>query len=82
MQDVLYDPTATKKPTNLSVNSDLLRQAREFNINLSQTLEEGLIRELRRRRREIWLQENREALDAYNTHVERDGVFSDGIRSF
>lgn len=29
-----------------------------------------------------WLAENREAIDAYNEHVEADGVFSDGLRGF
>jgi len=82
MQDALYDPTAAKRPANLSVNSDLLRHARELHINLSQTLEEGLVQILRQKRGEAWLRDNREALDAYNAHIERDGVFSDGLRSF
>jgi len=29
-----------------------------------------------------WLEENRAALEAYNRHVEHDGVFSDGLRTF
>jgi len=29
-----------------------------------------------------WLEKNRPALDAYNEHVEKHGVFSDGLRSF
>lgn len=29
-----------------------------------------------------WLKRNRAALHAYNEHVERDGVFSEGLRSF
>ena len=61
MQEVLFDTRAAKKPTNVSLNSDLLRQARELNINLSQTLEEALVQVIRQRKREIWLQENREA---------------------
>ena len=32
--------------------------------------------------REQWLIKNRGAIDAYNKHVERDGVFSDGLRAF
>ena len=31
---------------------------------------------------ELWKAQNRSALDAYDEHVERDGVFSDGLRSF
>lgn len=30
----------------------------------------------------IWLEENRDAIDAYNQRVQHDGVFSDGLRAF
>ena len=29
-----------------------------------------------------WLQRNRAALIAYNEHIEKHGVFSEGLRSF
>jgi len=29
-----------------------------------------------------WLKRNRAALDAYNKHVEKHGVFSESLRSF
>lgn len=77
-----YDTQAAKKATNLSVNSDLLRKARELDINLSAVLEESLRAVLGRRLQERWLEENREAIRAYNEHVESKGVFSDGLRSF
>ena len=37
---------------------------------------------MREKQRDEWLKANRAALDAYNEHVKRDGVFSDGMRSF
>lgn len=30
----------------------------------------------------VWLRRNRAALEAYNEHIEKDGVFSEGLRSF
>ena len=81
MQPV-FNPQAPKKAANLSVNADLLSRARELNINLSATLEQALIQALEQRRREQWLDRNRDAIDAYNEHVEAHGVFSAGIRSF
>lgn len=77
-----YDVNATKKPTNLSVNASLLSCARAMDINLSATLEQALIQELQSRRQQQWLQENRAAICAYNEQVEREGVFSDKLRSF
>ena len=78
----LYDPNAPKKPTNLSLNRDLLRQARELRINLSQTLERCLAQILLDEKRRVWREENQEAIDAYNRRIEKQGVFSNGLRAF
>ena len=75
-------PRRRKKATNLSIDNDLLARARHLKINLSQALEAGLVEAIRRHERAQWLEKNRAALDAYNEHVEKQGVFSDGLRSF
>lgn len=72
----------TKRAANLSVNSELLDQAKALDINLSATLERALEAEVRTRKRELWLLENREAIAAYNDHVRENGVWSDGVRQF
>ena len=77
-----YDREAPKKAVNLSVNSDLLSQAREAGVKLSALHERALEEETRRLREARWREENKAAIDAYNEHVERDGVFSDGLRTF
>ena len=71
-----------KKAANLSVDGALLDDAKRLNLNLSQVFEAGLSAAIRQRQREKWLKDNRAALDAYNAHIEADGVFSDGLRSF
>lgn len=71
-----------KKAANLSVDDGLLEQARRLKLNLSQVFEASLIEAIRQRQSEDWLRKNRAALDAYNEHVEKHGVFSDGLRSF
>ena len=78
----LYDKTASKKSANLSINADLLKKAKSLDINLSATLEAALAAEVKRRRAERWLKENKASLDAYNAFVEKHGVFSDGLRGF
>lgn len=77
-----YDHNAPKKPTNLSINSDLLRKAKALDINLSAALEQTLAEVVRKRQREQWLAANQEAIDAYNRQVQDHGTFSDGLRSF
>jgi len=66
----------------ISVNSDLLKKARELDINLSSALEQALERIVKRKLCERWLEKNRNAIESYNEHVEEHGVFSDGVRGF
>lgn len=82
MQATLFNPAAPKKATNLTINSDLLRLAKENHINISQTLEQCLIEILRTKQRRTWLAENQEAIETYNSRTETAGVFSDGLRRF
>lgn len=82
MQVAIYNSKAPKKSTNLSINSDLLMQAKQSNINLSKALEQRLIEMLHEEKRRKWRERNKEAIDAYNRRVETSGVFSDDLRSF
>lgn len=78
----MFDENAVKKASNLSINSDLLRLAKALNINLSATLEAALKVKVQELRAHRWLEENQEAISAYNESVAERGVFSDGLRSF
>ena len=77
-----YDLQAPKKPTNVSINSDLLAKARALKINVSATLESALADIVAARRRELWKEENQSAIKAYNQLIEEAGVACDGLRSF
>jgi len=79
MQHV-YDVDAPKKPTNLSVNSDLLKKARGMKINLSATLEQALALQVQTTARDLWLKDNKEAIEALNDLAEKNGLFSDSFR--
>jgi antitoxin CcdA len=81
MNQVLSTPVL-KKPTNVSINSELLLKAKQLNINLSATLETALTEIVNAKQREIWKHENETAIKAYNKMVENTGVFSDELRSF
>ncbi len=76
----IYDVDAPKKPTNLSVNSDLLKKARALKINLSATLEQALALQVKTTARDTWLKENKEAISALNNLAEKNGLFSDSFR--
>lgn len=78
----LYDRSAPKKTTNLSVNSDLLAKCRALNINLSATLEQVLAEKLAKSGSDKWAKENQNAIQAYNTFVDQNGCFGDEYRAF
>jgi antitoxin CcdA len=77
------DPAAIlKRATNVSVRADLLEAAREVGLNLSATLERALIEELAQVKRRKWREDNRDAIRAYNEHIEKQGTFADDVRKF
>ncbi len=78
----LFDLDAPKKPTNLSVNSDLLSKSRALNINLSATLEKALTEKLVEAGADDWARDNRNAILAYNEFVDQNGCFGDEHRDF
>ena len=60
----------------------LLREARDLGINLSQACEVGLSAAVVGERRRRWLQQNQDALDDYNSYVERNGLPLAAYRQF
>ena len=78
----LYNHDAPKKPTNLSVNSDLLKKSKALNINLSATLEQALRAKLAKTQEQKWKKENKRAIQTYNDFVEEKGLFADEYRNF
>jgi antitoxin CcdA len=78
----LIDNSAPKKATNLSINKELLAEARNLNINLSATLEQALTEKVRKERQKLWLENNSDAIDACNELTEHNGLFSDKHRAF
>lgn len=74
--------TSRRKPTNVSLDADLVRTAKALGLNVSRVAEAALEEAVRRHRREAWQRDNATAIDRYNKRVENDGVFSDRLRRF
>lgn len=60
-----------KKAVNLTIDANLLAEARDAGTNLSAVLEQALRSERARR----WREENREAIEANNAQLEREGMW-------
>jgi antitoxin CcdA len=78
----IYNRKALKQAANLSINSDLLKAARESGVNLSAVMEDALAYKVAATKREAWLRDNADAIASYNEFVTEHGVYSDGSRSF
>ena len=74
--------SAAKKSTNVSLAENLLAEAKELRINVSQAAEAGVTRAVAEKRAEIWLKENWEAIESSNTYVEKHGLPLEKYRMF
>jgi len=65
---------SARKAINVTIGEALLAEAKSLNINISQAAEAGLARAVAERRAELWLAENRDALESSNAYVEVNGL--------
>jgi antitoxin CcdA len=65
---------STRKPTNLSLDSELLKEAKALGINVSRSAEAGIAEAVKRHKQEQWLKENASALASSNAYVEANGL--------
>jgi antitoxin CcdA len=71
-----------RKATNVSINEALLSEAKALKINVSKAAEAGLLIALAEKRSELWLAENRAALESSNSYVEQNGLPLAQYRAF
>ena len=74
--------TGQRRSTNLTLDTDLLSEAKALQVNLSRAAEDGIRQAVERTRGERWLAENRAALDSSNAHVEEHGLPLADLRPF
>ncbi len=77
-----FDPEAPKKPTNVSLNQDLVRAAKAHGLNVSRIAEAALVEAVRAKARQAWIEGNAEAIERYNDRVRARAAFSDALRRF
>ncbi len=75
-------PTSPRKAANLSLDSALLTQARELDINLSRAAEDGIAKAVKAERERRWLEDNDEAIRAHNEYFAKHGLPLEKYRMF
>lgn len=66
--------TIQRKSTNLSLDAQLVAEAKELDINISRVAEESIASAVAEERKRLWKIENRVAIEAWNDYVERNGL--------
>lgn len=66
--------TLRRNSTNVALTVALVEEAKALGVNLSQAAEVGVAEAVARKRTEVWLAENREALESSNAFVESHGL--------
>ncbi len=63
-----------RRATNVSLNVQLLAEARALEVNISRAAEQGLVNAIAERRAALWLAENQAALESSNAYVAQHGL--------
>ncbi|MGB5865697.1 MAG: type II toxin-antitoxin system CcdA family antitoxin [Sulfitobacter sp.] len=72
----------TRKPTNLSLDANLLAQAKALKVNLSRAAEDGVRLAVSVAQAQQWKAENAAAIQSSNAYVEKHGLPLDSYRQF
>lgn len=71
-----------KKTVTVTLEPELIQEARAAGINLSQTLRNALKAEIKEIEAARWKKENEAAIDYLNQLTEENGLLSDTYRTF
>jgi antitoxin CcdA len=87
IRDAAIPPAKTtkqvgKRAVNVSVDAGILDLAKGMNINLSQTLEDALHKRTQDERDRRFQDEHRDAIEAHNRFIEKNGIWSKKYRSW
>lgn len=65
---------AVRQPANLSIDSQLMREAKGLNVNVSRAAEAGIAEAVAAEKTRLWKLENHATMDAWNDYVEKHGI--------
>lgn len=71
-----------RRSTSLSLDADLLDEAKAHGLNLSRSAEAGIAAAVKEARQKAWLEENRDAFKAYDDYIDKHGLPLEKYRTF
>ena len=84
---IIHDSTRTqdkvlKKATNLTLNTEVLAEAKKLGINISKACDAFLESLVRQEKERLWKMENADFIASYNKTIEDEGLPLDSWRTF
>lgn len=76
------DPQPQRRAANVSLNAQMVDDAKELGINISRACEEGLAKQVKAERERRWIEDNRAAIDGWNAWVAEHGLPLEKYRQF
>ena len=76
-----HDPSAPRRPTNLSLNADLVAKARAAKLNLSAIAEEAIGKALAQAAADRFREEIARSVAEYHRYLDTYGSFADAVRA-
>jgi len=73
---------ATRRATSMTLDAQLLDEARALGVNVSRAAEEGVLSAVKAERARRWKEQNAEAIADYNKWIEENGVPLSQFRKF
>ena len=73
---------AIRQPANLSIDSNLMREAKGLDVNVSRAAEAGIAEAVAAEKTRLWKLENLATMDAWNDYVEKRGIPLEEYRQF
>ena len=67
-------PGNARRSTSLTLDRDMLDEARALGVNISRAAEQGIEAALKAERIRRWKEENARAIAAHNAYVEEHGI--------
>ena len=75
-------PAPNRRATSLTMDRQLLDDARALGVNVSRAAEAGLTRALKEAREAAWKRENADSIAYWNAYVEENGLPLADLRQF
>jgi antitoxin CcdA len=71
---IYSEETTKRRPVNLTIREDVLKEAKELNLNTSKAAETGILSAIKKAQEDLWLEQNQKAIKAYNQDIENRGL--------